>query len=150
MILPARPVHRVAVGCALAALLACAPSDEEPDGDVFALEVGDCFDDPEGPIEQVADVPIVGCEHPHDNEVYAIVELEDGGFPGDTAVAEQAQDGCIERFEAYVGVPYRDSELFATWLFPTEASWQEGDREVVCVLFAQDEPLEGSMRGAAR
>ena len=58
--------------------------------------------------------------------------------------------GCIDRFEEYVGAPYARTELFATWLLPTDRSWGAGDREVVCVLFAQEEQLEGSMRGSQR
>ncbi len=138
----------VAVALSLAAtvLVACGNDREE----VFSLEVGDCFDDPDGSVDEVYEVPIVGCEEPHDNEVYAIHELANGDFPGDAEVAESAQMGCIERFAGYVGTPYAESELFATWLFPTEMSWGAGDREVICVLFAEDGPLEGSMQDSGR
>lgn len=125
-------------------LTACGPAT----GDVFSLEVGDCFDDPDASLEQVFEVPIVDCDEPHDNQVYAIFELGNGAFPGDTEVAQRAQAGCIDRFDDYVGVEYAASALFATWLYPTEVSWEEGDREVICVLFDQEGPLEGSLRGA--
>lgn len=131
---------------ALVVLVACGPSATGP----FELQVGDCFDDPDEPVEQLVEVPLIGCEEPHDNQVFALFDLPDGDFPGDAAVADQARDGCLGRFEDHVGTPYGDSELFAAWLPPTEASWEAGDRQVVCVLFDADGPLVGSQEGIAR
>ncbi|TVR36596.1 MAG: septum formation family protein [Nitriliruptor sp.] len=119
-------------------------------GNVFSVAPGDCFDDPDNAVDEISDVPLVDCEEPHDNEVYAVVELEDGDYPGDEAVLNRAQDTCLDAFEPYVSEPYATSELFATWLVPTEGSWSEGDREVVCVLFDADGPLEGSMQDSGR
>ncbi len=119
-------------------------------GEVFDLQVGDCFDDPDEPVEQLAEVPLIGCEQPHDNQVFALFDLPGQDFPGDAQVTEQARDGCLARFEDYVGSAYEESELFAAWLPPTQASWQAGDREVVCVLFAEDGPLVGSQQGSGR
>lgn len=118
--------------------------------DVFSLEVGDCFQDPDSATEEVRAVQAVDCDEPHDNEVYAVFDLPDGDFPGADAIAEASLEGCLDRFEQYVGTAYPASELYATWLYPTETSWGEDDREVVCVLFAQDEQLEGSMEGSGR
>lgn len=135
------------VSVALACLLVVACSSE---GDVFSLEVGACFDDP-GDLEQVSEVPVVDCAEPHDNEVYGVFDLPDGDFPGIEAVQDAAVDGCLgERFESYVGTPYPESEIFASALWPTDASWSEGDREVVCFLFEPDEKLIGSQRNAGR
>lgn len=119
-------------------------------GNVFSLDVGDCFDDPDDASEAVADLPLVACDEPHDNEVYAVIELPDEAFPGDEAILERAETDCLGAFEPYVGTAYGDSTLFATWLVPTEASWSDGDREVVCVLFDREGQLEASMRGAGR
>ena len=119
-------------------------------GNVFSVAPGDCFDDPDTGVDEVSDVPLVDCEEPHDNEVYAVVELDDGDYPGDDVVLSQAQDICLDAFASYVSEPYTTSELFATWIVPTERSWSDGDREVVCVLFDGDGPLEGSMEGSGR
>jgi hypothetical protein len=142
-----RPVlQRLAVTIVGVVVLGCSSSSTE----VFSLQVGDCFQDPEAAAEEVHEVQTVPCDQPHDNEVYASLDLPDGDFPGADAIAEASLDGCLERFEEYVGTPYHASQLYATWLYPTESSWGEGDREVVCVLFAQDEQFEGSMQGWGR
>jgi hypothetical protein len=119
-------------------------------GNVFSVAPGDCFDDPDTAADEISDVELVDCDEPHDNEVYAVVELEDGDYPGDDVVLARAQDVCLDAFESYVSEPYATSELFATWIVPTQGSWSDGDREVVCVLFDGDGPLEGSMRDSGR
>lgn len=135
------------VAVAIACLLIVACSSE---GDVFSLEVGACFDDPDD-IEQVSEVPVVDCAEPHDNEVFAVFDLPDGDFPGIEAVQDASVDGCLgERFESYVGTPYPESEIFASALWPTDSSWSAGDREVVCFLFEPGEKLIGSQRNAGR
>jgi hypothetical protein len=118
------------------------------EGNVFALEAGTCFDeqglDPDG--ADVSDVPIVECDDPHDNEVYAAFDLELAEYAA-AAVEEAAVDGCYERFESYVGRDYETSRLDFGTFTPTAASWRQGDREVACFLFDVDgEQLTGSAR----
>lgn len=136
---------RVAVALTVVASIGCASP-----GNVFSVDPGDCFDDPDTAADEISDVALVDCDDPHDNEVYAVAELEDGDYPGDEAVLTRAQDICLDAFEPYVAEPYATSELFATWIVPTEGSWSDGDRDVVCVLFDADGPLEGSMRDSGR
>lgn len=140
-------MRRQLVVLALALVTVACGSSE---GDVFSLSVGDCFDDPDS-VEQISQVPIVDCDEPHDNEVYALFDLPDGDFPGDDAVQEAAADGCLgSRFESFVGTPYLESELWASALWPTSDSWAAGDREVVCFLYEPGTTLTGSQRGANR
>ncbi len=140
-----RSVGGVAVAVAIVAAAGCSAP-----GNVFSLTAGDCFDDPDGAVDEVTDLPLVDCEEPHDNEVYAATELPDGDFPGPDQTLALAEDRCLPAFEPYVGQPYEASELFATWLVPTEGSWQDGDREIVCVLFDDPGPLKGSMEDSGR
>lgn len=116
---------------------------------VFDLEVGDCFDDPTESGE-VSEVPIVECADPHDNEVYAAFDYDGDTFPGDDAMSTAADEGCQDRFEDFVGIGYFESALYSTHLVPTEESWGNGDREIICVLYEPGEKLTGSMEGAAR
>jgi hypothetical protein len=133
----------LAVGTLLVAvaLLAAACSK----GNVFSLDVGDCFDDPEATGE-VSDVPIVTCADPHDNEVYAVIESPDGERPALETLYEQ----CVDRFEEFVGVPYEVSEVYVDALFPSTESWDEGDRETICYLYVPDEQVTGSLRDSNR
>jgi len=123
-------------------------------GNVWTLEMGDCFDDWEGATsnaqsEEITDVPIVDCSEPHDNEIYMMEELPDGSYPGDTAMEETAIGVCYDGFEEFVGTPYDESELDFGWLFPTSDSWAEGDREVICFVYDYElAKLTGSMANA--
>ena len=42
---------------------------------------------------------------------------------------------CLEAFDGFVGTPYVDSELDIYYLIPSEESWSDGDREVVCAVY---------------
>lgn len=118
------------------------------DGNVFELGVGDCFND-DGSDGQVSDVPIVDCSEPHDNEVFHTFEVADGEYPGDDALQTQAEEQCIPAFEEYVGIEYASSRLDVFPITPTEGSWSEGDREVICALYDLElAELEGSMQGS--
>src|SRR5687768_8231877 len=79
--------------------------------DAFQMRVGDCFDDGSAFAgDEVDSVPGVPCVQPHDNEVYAVFNVSSASFPGD-AMAALAHDGCLERFEAFVGRDYESSSL---------------------------------------
>lgn len=117
-------------------------------GNVFELAVGDCFDNTsEVGGGEISDVPIVDCSEPHDNEVFHIFEVADGEYPGDEALVAQAQETCVPAFEEYVGTDLASSRLEIFPITPTESSWSDGDREVVCALYDVElAKLEGSMQ----
>ena len=117
---------------------------------VFSLPVGTCFDDQSS--EEISSVPEVDCSEPHDNEVFALINYsESDTFPGAAEMEGIANDLCIDQFAAYVGLDYSSSELAVFPIYPTEASWDDGDREIICALYDADlDKLTGSMQGAAR
>lgn len=116
---------------------------------VFELDVGHCFNDPES-FDEVADVETVSCSEAHDNEVFAIEEVAGGSnWPGQDLVSEAADNACVTAFESYVGVDYFSSVYELGWLSPTETSWADGDREVICFLYDPAlDPIVGSARGS--
>jgi hypothetical protein len=125
--------------------------DDLGDESVFSMEVGLCFDDEADAADEVSSVPDVPCDEPHDNEVFALIQYTGETFPGADAMQAEAVDLCIGEFEGYVGLAYEESELEVFPLVPTQASWDGGDREIVCALYALDlSQLTGSMKGAAR
>jgi hypothetical protein len=140
---------RLRLGAVLvtAALVTVACSAE-----VLSLEVGDCFEDPEGDQTEVADVETVDCDEPHDNEVFHTFELPEGDFPGEDAIAEAFVAECIDdRFEAFVGTDYVESEVDVFPLTPTEDSWDRADdREVICAAYVPGERVEGTLEGSER
>ncbi len=133
---------RFAVLLPLVLLAACGQS-------VFDIAVGQCINLPDG--QEVTNVETVDCAQPHQAEAYHTFDVADGEFPGQTAIADQADTNCEAAFEGYVGVSFQDSELFFQTLTPTQESWAQGDREVVCLLVTGDgTDLTGSQRDSNR
>ncbi|HJU81389.1 MAG TPA: DUF4328 domain-containing protein [Acidimicrobiia bacterium] len=92
--------------------------------------VGDCFNDVEGEYE------VVSCERPHYAEAYRVADHPDQAFyPGASRLADWAEPFCYRHFESYTGIAYQDSDLDFGYLYPTEGSWNGGDREVICFVF---------------
>ena len=123
---------------------------------VFALQVGDCFDDPSlaaaadatVSVEEVAAVP---CETPHDFQAFAEFNVEEAEtYPGDEVIFDQAEAGCVERFEPFVGLSYEESRYEFSYLYPTTDTWEAGDREILCSLADPNgEKLTADLRGSA-
>lgn len=125
---------------------------------VFDVAKGDCFTvpkDPEQITEEIATLPRVDCTEPHEQEAYARVVYTDpasgttpDAFPGAAAVKAFADGTCAEEFADYVGVDYRDSQLFFTYLVPSARSWQQNeDRSALCFVTTTGEQLTRSVQG---
>ena len=96
----------------------------------FEVVVGDCFNQVENEYE------VVSCEGPHYAEAYRAADHPDQAFyPGASGLADWAEPFCYRHFEAYTGIAYQDSNLDFGYLYPTEGSWNGGDREVICFVF---------------
>ncbi|NIN50777.1 MAG: hypothetical protein GTN62_11790 [Gemmatimonadales bacterium] len=136
---------KLLVAAAALALAACGQTS------VFDIGVGDCFDDP-SEVDQVSSVQVVDCAEPHDNEVYAVFDYTGGiEFPGEDEMEFAANDGCIGRFESFVGIDYFESEIFVSAFWPSPDSWEDGDREIVCFVYEGDfSKITGTLRNAAR
>jgi hypothetical protein len=120
---------------------------------VDRIDVGTCFNDAgdEGAFDYT-ELAVVGCDEPHDNEVYHLFDAPGTGtYPGDEQIAEVTRNGCLSAFEPYVGKPYTDSAFAILPIPPSETSWNGGDREVVCALYDPSrKELTGSAKGSAR
>lgn len=155
-----RPALAVTASICGLALAACSAAEPERDAsgvitqsvegaDVFALVVGDCTGDiAEGGV--LTELDAVPCTEPHEAEAYASIDMDEGDYPGDETVQAQADEACLAEFETFVGLPYDDSELFSTYLTPTEESWAEGDREILCFVYEEGGGTTGSLVDAAR
>jgi hypothetical protein len=110
-------------------------------GAAAAFQPGTCLDEDDLPTE---------CATEHDAEVYAVVSLPEGAWPGDDAVGTASDEACGAEFEAYVGTAYDESALYFMYYAPTEDAWAAGDREVLCLVFDPEGPLTGSVRGSGQ
>lgn len=123
------------------------PGDGAP-GDVLVLQVGQCLDDVASGF--VSTDNLVDCALPHTYEVFGDFSLPDGAFPGDDQIAASAQADCDGAFASYVGVTYDESTLDYNYVGPTTDSWDQGDRQVACLLTDPAGQTTGSLQGAAR
>ncbi len=123
---------------------------ERGDLDVMTIQVGDCFDDP-SQTDVVYNLDALPCSQPHDNEVFAVVPIAGvfgTDFPGQSVLEEYAYGECSgSLFDDFVGTPYLESSLDVFTLTPSDESWAEGDREIVCALYRLD---LGKLTGTAR
>ena len=119
---------------------------------VFHLKVGECLVPPTSIQAELSSVKVVPCRVPHTQEVYAKVDDSSAGdnYPGDTVLRSFADGQCLQQFEPYVGVDYRDSSLFYTYLLPSVRSWAAKDRTVVCVITTTGQQLTASVKGSRK
>jgi len=122
---------------------------------VFHIQTGECFHSSAGTAGrtvEVKDLSSVPCAEAHDGEVFAVVSHpapRDAVYPGDDAVADFAAAECLQRFPAYTGASYDDSDLEVATVRPGHDSWvDKDDREVACVLYQKDATLTGTRRKA--
>ena len=119
--------------------------------DVFDLEVGDCLTEVQATEETIFNVETAPCSEPHSDEVYAVVPLPEGDYPGDEAVAAQADEVCTAEFESFVGLPYEESVLYYNYLYPSdEESWNAGFRWVTCSVYDPAGDTTGTLADANR
>jgi len=103
------------------------------------LEVGQCVeldvDDTE-----ISSLPLVDCDEPHQAEVYLVEDIEGGDeIPDTDSLIARGQELCAgDAFEAYVGTSYEQSELEFYTVYPSEDTWEDGDREIVCLAIRPD------------
>lgn len=117
--------------------------------DVFDVGLGDCISNFNAE-EQISELTVIPCEQEHDQEVFAVFEVPDGDFPGSETFQTQVESDCVGEFETFVGMAYNESALEIQWLEPTEESWAQGDRELVCTVLDPSGPVSGTLEGANR
>ncbi|HOB56030.1 MAG TPA: septum formation family protein [Rhodoglobus sp.] len=129
-----------------------APSANPTEGtetDAFAIGVGDCLND--GGVEgEVSSVVVIDCAQPHDSEAYSSIQVPDGDYPGEDAILAQAEQDCLAAFNTFAGINYDQSTLSFSYYYPTEGSWGNGDREILCLILDPAGKTVGTLANAAR
>lgn len=117
-------------------------------GNAFSLEEFQCFNEPDE--EEVFNVEIVDCDDSHDLEIYRVFDI-DGETYDAASIDLQALDICLLQFDGFIGTSYAESDFEVYYLQPTEESWNDGDREVVCAVYdLTGEHTVGSARDIGR
>ena len=118
---------------------------------VLELAVGTCVNDAETPLgADLAEVPTVSCDEPHDSELYAIVTATDGPYPGVDMLVAEGQDKCQAVFTEFVGIDFRSSLLDYHFYYPTPSSWAQGDRSIYCMVIDPGLKVIGTLQDAKR
>jgi hypothetical protein len=115
------------------------------------LKVGDCYD----PINDHEDETLLAaaireCDEPHLHEVFGLVLLSDplgSPYPADRDIEDASLELCDAAFERYVGIALDDSDYGYLYYTPTDITWANGDRLVMCVVDDNDRPITGSLKG---
>jgi Septum formation len=108
------------------------------------VAVGDCFAEiPDS--TRVLTVKTIECDQAHAGEVYAVLTMPDGDYPGDDAI-EEYQNKCEPALAAYSPGAIGDDSIQMYVLYPTVETWEQGDRAVTCVA-TLDPPRTGSIKG---
>ncbi|WP_125776263.1 septum formation family protein [Antribacter gilvus] len=136
-----------------------APRDEpggeitaSAEADIFSIKLGDCLD--MAAFSSVATefetAPVIPCTDPHTGEIFAELTLPEGDFPGDDALATQAEEYCVAEFGTFVGLSYEESALDFTYFVPTSDGWTQADDRVMQCVIESTEPVTGTMAGIAQ
>jgi hypothetical protein len=108
------------------------------------VKVGDCLKEIPGST-RVLTVDTVGCDQPHAGEVFAVLMMPEGDFPGQSAI-EAYQNKCEPELNTYAPGAVTDDSVQLYVLYPTAETWSQGDRAVTCVA-TLDPPRTGSLKG---
>ncbi|WP_433545869.1 DUF4190 domain-containing protein [Streptomyces sp. CA-294286] len=111
------------------------------------LRTGQCFNTPDGSLEGTTyDVEVVGCDKPHDAEVFGTFDLADAkAYPGDEKISRVADQRCAIAEKSYTGG--RTVDVDSYYLMPDPRGWRLGDRGVTCVFGDESgDRLTGSLR----
>lgn len=108
------------------------------------VKVGDCLKEIPGST-RVLTVDTVGCDEPHAGEVFAVLQMPEGDFPGQSAI-EEFQNRCEPALAVYAPGAMTDDSVQLYVLYPTAETWKQGDRAVTCVA-TMEPPRTGSLKG---
>ena len=120
-----------------------------------SLATGNCFNSglTAGSSGNVKNITRIDCAQAHQYEVIATqrTTLGSGGYPGDSALNNETTAYCKDQFKSYVGIDYSQSNYGLQPVYPTQGSWNAGDRTEQCWVHGQNgATLTGSVQGTAR
>jgi hypothetical protein len=108
------------------------------------LKVGDCLSEvPTG--SEVVTLPTIDCAQPHAGEVFAVLDMPDGDYPG-AATINDWQNKCPAELAKFSPGSVVDDAVGVYVLAPTADTWSKGDRAITCVA-TLDPKRSGSLKG---
>ena len=108
------------------------------------VKVGDCLKEIPNDT-RVLTVSTIECTQSHAGEVFAVLQMPDGKFPGQPAIEKYA-DRCSPELSNYAPDAMTDDTVQLYVLYPTAETWEQGDRAVTCIA-TLDPPRPGTIKG---
>ena len=103
-----------------------------------AVDTGDCIETIPADNARVARLPKVACDKPHEGEVYARIAVTGDAFPGQSTLERDFRDRCAAALASYSPKAAIDPDIDSYVLYPTQVTWNNGDRDVVCIATTKD------------
>jgi hypothetical protein len=105
-------------------------------GNAGELQVGDCFQVPDG--DSIGDVQHQPCTEAHDGEVFVVADYTGTGdtYPTSDQFDTWVGAECVDKaFPTYTGTIYNDrDDIDIGYFYPLEANWGKGERQMICYL----------------
>ncbi|MCA0294990.1 MAG: septum formation family protein [Actinobacteria bacterium] len=126
-----------------------------PDGTVtragkvppMRLRLGDCLELPESTRGVVKQVDVLPCDSPHNGQVFAIVTLPAGGYPGDDEAIRLGIDACAEEIDGFFGTSAAIAPSLQSFSFTApKTDWENGDHSVRCLVVDTAGDFTGDVR----
>jgi hypothetical protein len=108
------------------------------------MKVGDCISELPTASE-VMTLPTVDCAQPHAGEVFAVLDMPGGDYPGASTI-DQWQNKCPEELVKFSPDAMVDDSVGVYVLYPTPDTWSKGDRAITCIA-TLDPKRSGSLKG---
>lgn len=124
-----------------------------------SIERGECFADfaqfetDATGTGEVTSVDRIDCAEAHALEAFYVGPAYESYdlYPGVEEIDDVAITSCRQRFELFVDFEWESSQLDFWWLTPTQSGWDQGDRELVCLVGDFDKELVvGTLENAGR
>jgi hypothetical protein len=116
--------------------------------DAFQVKVGDCTGDLS--TGTVSDVGLIPCDQAHYFEAFASKQMTDTTYPGESATEKQADTFCADAFEPWMGVSTSKSKYGVFYFYPTSSTWENKDREILCLVGSSEGGIKGSLKGTKK
>ena len=122
-------------------------SPGSPSTNVFALQPGQCFQNPSASQTELGFtyVTVVACTKPHNAQAFAQVTVKGTSWPGTDAVKRQADSLCHAQIKANVQISKITSSMSLRYLYPLESSWAGGHRTITCLIVNSTPDLKTSV-----
>ncbi|MET8048953.1 hypothetical protein ABZU75_15265 [Streptosporangium sp. NPDC005286] len=112
-------------------------------GGLLHIEAGECFTDPAYSPEATEVVVLyTPCREQAANQSYGFVHAPDGEWDP-AALTTFARESCRRGFDSnWSGESASGLDFYP--VMPTRETWADGDRDVMCVVYSPEGPMNGS------